>query len=92
MKIFAESQDGFELAEADFRMRGPGDLLGRKQSGLPPLRIADLCEDIQILEAARRLAQEMIDDDPELSAADLADLRGQVLRRYGQRLDLGDVA
>ncbi len=92
LKVFEQTEDGFELAEADFRMRGPGDLLGRKQSGLPPLRIADLSEDIQILEAARQLAQELIDEDPDMTAAELADLRGQVLRRYGQRLNLGDVA
>ena len=92
LKVFEQTHDGFELAEADFRMRGPGDLLGRKQSGLPPMRIADLQEDIQILGAARELAQIMIDEDPELAAPELAELKAQVMRRYGKRLDLGDVA
>ncbi len=92
LQIFQQTDDGFELAEADFRMRGPGDLLGRKQSGMPPLRIADLHKDLLILQAARDLAQTMIDEDPELSADQLADLRTQVMRRYGKRLDLGDVA
>ena len=92
LKIFEQTDDGFELAEADFRLRGPGDLLGRKQSGLPPLRIADLADDIDILIAARQLAQAMIDEDPQLSDPELADLRSQVMRRYGKRLDLGDVA
>ncbi|MCG8651827.1 MAG: ATP-dependent DNA helicase RecG [Pirellulales bacterium] len=92
LKVFAQTQDGFALAEADFRMRGPGDLLGRKQSGLPPMRIANLTEDVQALTVARAIAQEMIDEDPQLQAAELTELRGQVMRRYGQRLDLGDVA
>lgn len=92
LKVFEETDDGFELAEADFRLRGPGDLLGRKQSGLPPMRIADLTKDYDALVAAREMAQEMIDADPELESADLAELRSQVMRRYGKRLELGDVA
>ena len=67
-------------------------MLGRKQSGLPPMRIADLNRDVEILAVARQVAQAMIDEDPELNAEELAELRGQVLRRYGQSLDLGDVA
>ena len=92
LKVFEQTHDGFELAEADFRMRGPGDVLGRKQSGLPPMRVADLTEDIQVLAVAREVAQAMIDADPDLSAEDITELRAQVMRRYGKRLELGDVA
>ncbi|QDT13667.1 ATP-dependent DNA helicase RecG [Planctomycetes bacterium K23_9] len=92
LKVFEKTNDGFELAEADFRMRGPGDMLGRKQSGLPPMRIADLTEDVQVLAVAREIAQAMIDDDPELAAEDLTELHGQVMRRYGKRLELGDAS
>ena len=92
LQVFETTHDGFELAEADFRMRGPGDVLGRKQSGLPPMRIADLTEDIQILAVAREVAQAIIDEDPELEAEDLAQLKTQVMGRYGKRLELGDVA
>ncbi len=92
LKIFEQCDDGFELAEADFRSRGPGDVLGRKQSGLPPMRIADLSRDLDILMVAREIAQEMIDEDPFLEAAEMTELRGQVMRRYGKRLALGDVA
>ena len=92
LKVFEQTDDGFELAEADFRLRGPGDLFGRKQSGLPPMRIAELDRDVDILVAARNLAQEMLDEDPGLEAQELAELRQQVLRRYGARLSLGDVA
>lgn len=92
LRVFAETADGFELAEADFRLRGPGDLMGTRQSGMPPLRIADLQRDQDILQVARQIAQEIIDDDPDLHAPERARLRRQVLRRYGQVLDLGDVA
>jgi ATP-dependent DNA helicase RecG len=92
LKIFEQTEDGFALAEADFSMRGPGDMLGRKQSGLPPMRIADLSRDIEILVVARAMAQAMIDEDPELESQDLAELRRQLMHRYGKRLDLGDVA
>ncbi|KAA1261541.1 ATP-dependent DNA helicase RecG [Rubripirellula obstinata] len=92
LKVLEETHDGFELAEADFRLRGPGDLLGRRQSGMPPMWIADLVRDVEILALARSMAQEMIEEDPELSASDLAALRDQVFRRYAKRLDLGDVA
>ncbi len=92
LKVFEQTDNGFELAEADFRLRGPGDLLGRKQSGLPPMRIADLTRDFAILAVARAMAQQLIDEDPELAGDELAALREQMIRRYGKRLDLGDVA
>lgn len=92
LQVLAETDDGFELAEADFRLRGPGDLMGVRQSGLPPLRIADPIRDAEELVAARELAQRLIDEDPQLSAAGFEKLRGQVIRRYGPVLQLGDVA
>src|SRR6056297_789861 len=92
LQVFADTSDGFELAEADFRLRGPGDLLGTRQSGMPPLRIADLQTDQAILQIARALAQEIVDEDPTLQAAPYELLRKQVLTRYGKVLDLGDVA
>lgn len=92
LKVLEQTDDGFELAEADFRMRGPGDLLGKKQSGLPPMRIASLIDDQQTLIAARRVAQNLIDEDPEMEHESLAELKKQMLRRYGDRMNLGDTA
>ncbi len=63
--LMCSTQDGFELAEADLRMRGPGDLEGTQQSGLAiELHIANLAKDTQILEEARRYATKILDDDP----------------------------
>ncbi len=92
LQVFADTSDGFDLAEADFRLRGPGDLLGTRQSGMPPMRIADLQRDQAILQVARQLAQEIIDADGDLSDPAYAALKKQVLRRYGKVLELGDVA
>jgi ATP-dependent DNA helicase RecG len=92
LKTFAETIDGFEIAEADFRLRGPGDLMGRRQSGMPPMMIADLTRDEAILSIARQMAQEIIDADAELSEPAMNKLKAQVMRRYGDVLSLGDVA
>src|SRR5205085_5636241 len=91
LDAFTRTSDGFELAEIDFRLRGPGDLFGTKQHGLPPLRIADLRRDLAVVEEARRDAQSLIQGDAELSNPAYARLRRMVIHRYGEALDLGDV-
>lgn len=91
LEAFASTTDGFELAEIDFRLRGPGDLFGTKQHGLPRLRVADLQSDMEILQQARTDAKSLLEIDPELEAEDLAALRDRVLLRYGKSLQLGDV-
>ncbi len=91
LQAFVRTTDGFELAEADFQMRGPGDLFSLKQHGLPPFRIADLTRDTAILEEARADARQMLDEVPNLEAEDLLLLKQRVLLRYGGALELGDV-
>ena len=92
LEALARSTDGFELAEIDFSLRGPGDLFGTRQHGMPPLRIADLQRDLDVLEEARRDAQSLFaDEEPALLQPDFDRLKLQVLRRYGKALDLGDV-
>jgi ATP-dependent DNA helicase RecG len=67
VELMCSTNDGFELAEADLRMRGPGDLEGTMQSGLPiDLKIASLSTDSQILEDSRRCAERILADDPLL--------------------------
>jgi len=91
LKTLAETTDGFRLAEVDFQLRGPGDLLGTRQHGLPPLRIADLQRDTRVLESARTDAKALVATDPELSNPAYKGLRQMVLVRYGKSLELGDV-
>ena len=91
LEAFVATTNGFELAELDFQLRGPGDLLGTKQHGLPPLRIADLIRDAATLEEARHEAEQLIAEDPGLNMPEHALLKRMTLVRYGQALDLGDV-
>ena len=91
LKAFEASTDGFELAEIDFRLRGPGELFGTRQHGLPPLRVADLLRDTELLAEARRDATDLVATDPGLALPQNAALRQRMLARYGQGLDLGDV-
>ena len=63
LKIIYENRDGFEIARHDLRLRGPGELLGARQSGVPMLRFADLEEDLDLLEAARAAAEELLRED-----------------------------
>ena len=91
LKAFVGSTDGFKLAEVDFEMRGPGELFGTQQHGLPPFHIADLARDRDVLLEVRPIALEMVRNDPGLAQPEHTKIRKQVLARYGKVLDLGDV-
>jgi ATP-dependent DNA helicase RecG len=70
MEIMTRTNDGFEIAEADMKMRGPGDLEGTQQSGLPfDLKIANLTRDSQILQLGRDIAMNVLEQDPLLEQA-----------------------
>ncbi len=91
LDAFAATTDGFALAEIDFRIRGPGDLFSDRQSGLPPLRMANLTRDRKVLEEARQAARTLFSADPGLKDPEHTRLRKQMLKRYGASLELGDV-
>jgi ATP-dependent DNA helicase RecG len=91
LDAFAATDDGFELAELDFALRGPGDLFGTEQHGVAPLRIADLQRDGQVVEEARVVAERLFAADPGLTSAEHTRLRRQMLVRYGRALELADV-
>lgn len=91
LEFFAQTLDGFELAEKDFKLRGPGELFGARQHGAAAFRVADLNRDREILEEACADARELTRLDPGLADPKHAALRKQVLAKYGRVLDLGDV-
>ena len=92
MEIMTESNDGFVIAEADLKLRGPGDLEGTQQSGIPfSLKIADLVRDNNILHRAREVAEDVIEKDPTLSLADHPILKRQLSRLSGNRYDWGRI-
>ncbi len=88
MKIMTESNDGFVIAEADLKLRGPGDLEGTQQSGIPfDLRIADIVRDSAILYRAREIAEEVIAGDPRLEQPRHRVLKQQLDRLGGNRYE-----
>ncbi len=91
LEAFSETTDGFQLADIDFELRGPGELLGTRQHGLPPMRIADLQRDGEILARARAEAKRLVTNDPELTNEKWGRLKRQVHARYSHALELGDV-
>ncbi len=78
IRTMVETTDGFEIAEADLKLRGPGDLMGTQQSGLLDLLIADLGKDQAILEIARDAAVEVLKNDPDLNLLENQAIRHQV--------------
>ena len=66
LAVLEKTTDGFEIAETDFRLRGPGDLLGTAQTGLPPLKLGDLLRDAELMRETAALAASVFADDPEL--------------------------
>lgn len=66
LQVLAETSDGFKIAEADLRLRGPGDVLGTAQSGLTDLKFVDYLADVELIREARALAEGLLKQDPQL--------------------------
>ncbi|MEO0085101.1 MAG: ATP-dependent DNA helicase RecG [candidate division WOR-3 bacterium] len=88
LQFFARTSDGFALAEKDMELRGPGELLGTRQHGLPDLRIADVFRDREALARARADAFRMVKVDPTLSRAGNECVRRTLLTRFAGRAEL----
>ena len=86
-----DSSDGFIVAEKDLKIRGPGDFMGTRQSGMPELRVANLVRDIDILNLARKEACLLIDQDPNLSDPSNLPLKQEFKRIMGGRLGLMNI-
>ena len=67
LRIIFENTDGFAIAQADLQLRGPGELIGKRQSGVPMLRYADLERDADLIPAAQQIADQMLKETPELT-------------------------
>ena len=92
LRVMESTNDGFMIAEADLEIRGPGDFLGTRQSGLPDFRVANILRDGRILEEGRKEAFSIVGRDPELRLPEHQDIREEMLRRWGGRLELAGVA
>ena len=88
LKVLTRTTDGFQIAEEDLKLRGPGDFFGQRQHGLPQLRIADLAGDMRVLKEAQLAARELLERDPGLKRPEHAPLLKQVHRLFEQHGDM----
>ena len=80
--VIKKSSNGFEIADMDLELRGPGDFLGNRQSGLPQMRIADIFADKQVLFTAKKQAEKLLENDPKLTLPQNLNLRQEVKEIY----------
>ena len=92
LEMMERSNDGFEIAEHDLKLRGPGELFSTRQHGLPDLKIANIIDDYDLLVMARRCAFELVSADPMLISPMHKNIRQSLLTKFGDSLGLADVA
>lgn len=88
LRVLEQTSDGFKVAEEDLVLRGPGELLGTRQHGMPELRVADLTRDLSLLEVARKEARRILADDPDLQHPDHRLLKLGLDRLYRHRVNV----
>ena len=92
LEMMERSNDGFEIAEHDLKLRGPGELFSTRQHGLPDLKIANIIDDYDLLVMARRCAFELVSADPMLTVPTHRNIRQALITKFGDSLGLADVA
>jgi ATP-dependent DNA helicase RecG len=91
LSVMAQTTDGFLIAEKDLELRGPGEIIGTRQSGLPELKHANLLRHQRILDEARRAAFQCLAEDPHLERPEHQALRRAFERQWAGRLELAEV-
>ncbi len=87
IQTMVKTTDGFEIADVDLKLRGPGDLSGTQQSGIMELKIADIAKDGEILQTARSCAQQILEEDPNLSHSNNSNILDQINRQKKSSLN-----
>ena len=86
MKIMSSTTDGFKISEEDLKMRGPGDFFGNAQHGLPPLKIADIACNMELMTQAQNCAREILAADPTLSSPQNRTLKMDTMRLFNREI------
>ncbi|NLK71019.1 MAG: ATP-dependent DNA helicase RecG [Clostridiales bacterium] len=87
LRIMSSTTDGFKISEEDLKLRGPGDFFGKKQHGLPQLKIADIAGDMELMKTTQMVARRIIDEDSELKLPKNGGLRVEVIRLFAKSGD-----
>ncbi len=88
LRALCATNDGFQIAEEDLRLRGPGDFFGKRQHGLPQLKVADFASDMELLKEAKGAADGLIAADPDLSKPEHKPLKAQIQRLFEENAEL----
>ena len=93
MKTMCSTNDGFQIAEVDLKLRGPGDLQGTQQSGTPfNLKLANLATDGALIQTVRNAAQEILNHDPELQLPEHSSIRNELIQRKKGKINWGKIS
>jgi ATP-dependent DNA helicase RecG len=92
LDIMVKTNNGFDIADEDLNIRGPGEFFGTRQSGLPELKNTNILRDVKILEAARREAFDLIKKDPLLSMPEHICLRIVLKQKWLEKLEMGTIS
>ncbi|MFZ3072395.1 MAG: ATP-dependent DNA helicase RecG, partial [Thermodesulfobacteriota bacterium] len=90
LKVLESTMDGFKIAEEDLKIRGPGDFIGTRQSGMPEFRTIDMLSDMALLKAAREEALGFLEKDPELASVEGLKVKSVLMARWKGRLELAE--
>ena len=91
LNAMTRTSDGFEIAEIDLKLRGPGDFFGTRQHGLPEFKLADITQEMELLREAKDDALELLGRDAALSKAEHVALRQRLVKQFGDDLFLAQV-
>jgi ATP-dependent DNA helicase RecG len=92
LQTMIKTNDGFEIAETDLKLRGPGDIFSTKQSGFPDLKYADIVKDAELLGTAKKLAFDIINKDPSLESESNKVIRKNLIKHYSENLQYAKIA